>query len=1785
MSLSIIHLIFIPNTEKMKNYFTLFYLLFFGITSKVEARSFLHHHNDNYVWNQEHFQYAFLGRLNNATSVQLMPCPVSQVFDLGPGECGVVVPSFGFSFPQLVPPPPTANINQNANTVTVNSTTYCDFGQTTYTKIMTYNGFTDLLVTSVNLGVYESFNSPVVRFDFKTLSGELLGSHLATIPNMNLQVYTVNIPASAGIKIASQTTFVMEVVTNAPFNSRFKIGMNDSGYLAGATPTQIQSSCLSLNQEIAPNQGSITPNAVLFNVSGISDDYKFVNTVNNYKEGDFFGVGSHDIIYTVTDALGNSTSCSFNITVNEFEPAYNSIVCDDLVQVTLRDDCELIVTPDMILQGDNYGCYDKFTVQIIDNNGRNLGNIVGRNQIGKTLQTQVFNDQGNSCWGQIYVLDKHGPLLECTDVYANCGSDLKPGSVLNDRVAVAAIINDGSLATGTPNSKTFNIPVGPFQNTTITDLSIFLEIEHNNISQLAANITGPGGVTVPIFVTGGCSGVNLHATFDDDAASPIICEPSITPSVAGKFTPFNSLSVFNGLPLEGTWQVTVYDLSGIGGNVNKVHLIFGQEGAVVPFPSSNEMTAVEIDEKTYRTIGVDACTEATITYSDEVLEEDCASIYSRVIRRCWTGIDLAGNISEPCCQTIYVYRNSLSTLTFPPNFDGLPGNEGPLSCKDYGFDIPSTAVTGIPNGDSCDNIQLTEPEDAIIDICAGSYKIFRTHKVIEWCSGSVIIHNQVIKVEDSEGPELNCPGDLTISTDNEVCSGSIFVSIPEVISECSPLELLTYHLSYSFDGEEFEDDQVIQNSRFVSGLRIGDNIIKWTVTDHCGNTSECTFVVTVIDDVRPVAVCDEFTKVAIGGNGISRVEAFTFDDGSHDNCGIIKYEARKMVDICNNNTEFGEFIEFCCTEVNTSVIVELRVTDIYGRVNTCMVEVELEDKLPPFITECPADITLDCQADFTDLNVTGEPVAVDNCSIEDIRYEDVTNMSQCGTGTVIRTWTVSDKQGFRHSCTQTITLMDSDPFYYNVNDPLDKRNDIVWPKNYETNVCHATLNPENLPPGFDKPSVNDDNCSLVAMHYKDQIFNFVDGACEKIIRTWTVIDWCTYNDVNPVYGQGWFENIQIIKLNNEVKPDFGFNCVHRTVQIFGDDCTGLVNFTMQAVDDCSKNNEDISWIYELYSEDGNTLIDTKNTNHFNQTLLAGVYKVKWIAEDNCGNQSVCHHNLTVLERKKPTPYCISSLTTTVMNSDGTAVIWSRDFDRGATDNCTPQNQLKFTFFGAVPVDSLFNREHYFKGNGILATRQEYLDGDAQIWLPNTLSSGILFSCDDIPNGISHELSVDVTVIDVAGNQDYCTVQLILQDNAGVCPDNTLNDIVVSGRVVGGGAGVDLILEGESTEHTQYFTTNSFGTYVFGQLVKGVDYRLRSENNKDLLNGVSTLDLVLIQRHLLGITPLTEADNVIAADVDNNERLSASDLIALRRAILGVSAEFPNGQKSWRFLTSDFIPQNPQNPFPFKEGFEFNNLAQSQTDKNFIAVKIGDVNGTATVNAEGDNVESRLPHSLVLATDITKGDEGEIVDVPVYAMKNQSFYGFQWTMDFNPDMWAFHSIESGQLQMNDDNLGKQQVNNGHLPALWFSEHPVNVNKDDVLFVLRFKALKDNAMSQVVTLSSHITTSLAINAEQKEVPVQMVSRNAQLSQPSFVLHQNQPNPFHTMTVIPFELNEASDVRISVMDVTGKVIHSWKSYYDKGYHSVQWKAETVHSSGVLIYRVDTGKFSDTKKMILLK
>ena len=94
--------------------------------------------------------------------------------------------------------------------------------------------------------------------------------------------------------------------------------------------------------------------------------------------------------------------------------------------------------------------------------------------------------------------------------------------------------------------------------------------------------------------------------------------------------------------------------------------------------------------------------------------------------------------------------------------------------------------------------------------------------------------------------------------------------------------------------------------------------------------------------------------------------------------------------------------------------------------STCVQTITIEDIGSPTFTQ-PTDITINCEDDIDDLSITGNVTGVsDNCGIQDTTYvDDTTAQTGCNnTGTVIRTWTVTDNCGNTASLTQTITIQD-----------------------------------------------------------------------------------------------------------------------------------------------------------------------------------------------------------------------------------------------------------------------------------------------------------------------------------------------------------------------------------------------------------------------------------------------------------------------------------------------------------------------------------------------------------------------------------------------------------------------------------------------------------------------------------------------------------------------------------------------------------------------------------------
>jgi hypothetical protein len=85
--------------------------------------------------------------------------------------------------------------------------------------------------------------------------------------------------------------------------------------------------------------------------------------------------------------------------------------------------------------------------------------------------------------------------------------------------------------------------------------------------------------------------------------------------------------------------------------------------------------------------------------------------------------------------------------------------------------------------------------------------------------------------------------------------------------------------------------------------------------------------------------------------------------------------------------------------------------------------------------------------------------------------------------------------------------------------------------------------------------------------------------------------------------------------------------------------------------------------------------------------------------------------------------------------------------------------------------------------------------------------------------------------------------------------------------------------------------------------------------------------------------------------------------------------------------------------------------------------------------------------------------------------------------------------------------------------------------------------------------------------------------------FSLSENYPNPFNPETEIRFALPENSNVKLTVYNILGQIVEVLvDSEMQAGYHALQWSGKDV-SSGVYFYQLTTDKFTDTKRMILMK
>jgi hypothetical protein len=1525
-------------------------------------------------------------------------------------------------------------------------------------------------------------------------------------------------------------------------------------------------------------------------------------------------------------------------------PISNALACNDHVNISVDEGCSITVSADMFLEGGPYGCYDDFEVNfwIFGNEANQTGDVNGASiDFGNLLGTHTYEvtdpNTGNSCWGTFTAEDKLAPTLTCTDYTINCTEGTVDSPVVED-VSQVDVIIDGEN-TGT-NSYSVFVPF----NVTVTDVNMIVDVVTTaGDFGWAINLTSPSGTTSTIWPNGigGC-GPAWAFTADEQAMGGVTCvqftngQPTSTVDAFGIIpSPYTPLSVHNGETTGGNWSV---ELTG-GLTVNQISLIFNN-GSCLLEPGVVDADACGNTSYTYSDTEVDNGCEGTVItrtwYASDAsgnTSEGCEQTITV------TSIGIADILLPPALielpcgsgtspEDIVAYFDNPLTTDIPLSanctLDVVERNEG------YAFGYPYYLQRGCDNNkhpqkvdNNVCNIYATYT-DQLIEACGvgcnGNVKVIRTWTLLDWCTNETAPYTQLIKAVDNDGPTFIVK-DVTVSTDPWGCEANIDIPQPwELHDDCT--DDLTYTVSGPA-GVIIVGDAT--DGYTALGAPKGVHTFTYTASDCCGNVTSVDASFTVVDGAPPVAVAKQnivisLTSSGTSNTGLAKLFASSVDNGSHDGCTDIRLEIRRDEDNCDirgnatynadghpqdgspnpNSPSYdpdgGAYVKFCCDDITNSVVdvngdgendpgyvkVWMRVWDdgdmdgIFGtsgdNYNETWTFVKVEDKLAPAIV-CPPDVTITCDMDYTDLNMVGSANGYASCGGIDVEYNDIIiNLNTCNEGFVRRRWSIVGRSDI--FCDQTITMEGIDA---PVNVSFSQVGDFT-----------AANCPDMIALG--EPTWIAGPCDVLGYTVETDTFRFEDGACYKLVNYWTVINWCDYDPNNPFWnGEGLWEHVQVIKVTDETKPEiedcedkmFAIND-HGDSDDDGDVCEAKIVLTNSATDPGSENCPTgwLKWqvFVDLWGDGTNDLeyssflppFDT-NFNDTNGNGIGDIYvsptangetisiplpdiggsmsnhKVSWKVTDGCNNVTTCDYDFMVVDKKAPTPYCISVSTAIMeMGSDGPGIeIWASDFNLGSYDNCTADEDLLYSFSG----DS---------------------------YVPN-----MTFDCDDVANS---PVEVQMYVWDEKGNNDFCSVFLTIIDNQDLCEDGGARPDVAGDILTEEGiavSNVETTLSAAIAEYPKSDMTDGAGHYAFENNVMGVDYVIEANKDVDYLNGVSTLDLVKIQRHILGLENLDSPYKLIAADINADNNIKASDLSQLRKLILGVITELPTND-SWRFVNADQELNLDLDLADVDYAVELTNVITDMMSNDMVGVKVGDVTNNAVANLQNQTIEVRSSNTVDFVITNQEVTAGETVDVSFTSADFADVYGYQFTMELNG--LEFANVQNGVVEMTDVNVGV--LANNLVTVSYNSSVAKSAGNAEAVFTVTFVATKDGNIGNMIDVTSKVTSAEAYVGTSLEVRDVTISTRGDVSTIAATeLFQNEPNPFKGQTVVSFNLAEAAQATLTVFDVTGKVITNQNIAGVRGYNTVTLDANQLGTSGVLYYTLESGEFTATKKMIIIE
>ncbi len=519
---------------------------------------------------------------------------------------------------------------------------------------------------------------------------------------------------------------------------------------------------------------------------------------------------------------------------------------------------------------------------------------------------------------------------------------------------------------------------------------------------------------------------------------------------------------------------------------------------------------------------------------------------------------------------------------------------------------------------------------------------------------------------------------------------------------------------------------------------------------------------------------------------------------------------------------------------------------------------------------------------------------------------------------------------------------------------------------------------------------------------------------------------------------------------------------------------------------------------------------------------------------------------------KPSVYAINGLAIDLMRT-GMVQVWANDFAHNSLDECLNNGSLVSRIWHQSVSDKSPTQL-----NGVYA-----------------LPENLIFTCEHIG-----QQEVYLYIVDENGDWNFVKTYINVQDNLAACDAiEAGNTAMVSGVVTDWKGNTVQNVNISSIDQEELLmgqmTTTLDGTYAF-ELPMNADYTIIPKKDNDPLNGVSTFDLVLMTKHILGIQPFNTPYQWIAADVNNSGTITAFDIVQLRKLILGLDKQFANNT-SWRFLAADYIFESAT---ILNESLEepsmITDLHQNK-NMDFLAIKIGDINGSAQASNLQESTSRNSREVFMIEIEDQFLITGKSYEIAFTSKQIKDIQGYQFTLAYS-DL-SIADVQAGLMKS--EHFGLHRLAEGLLMASWntTASNPV----DNHLFTLQITANKTGRISDLLQLQNNPTITEAYDQDGKELAIAFSFTNKKVVG-SFELFQNEPNPFNAQTTIGFHLPGNSEVELILRDDTGRVIKQLKENREAGLNYIQIE-ELENNKGLIYYQLITDYGIQSKKMLQLR